>query len=155
MTHAFHVDADPVKRWGRKASTQWDAISDDEHGRALQRGGHRARNAGNRRVKRWSGELQDTSLVTTTKRGPSHEVQVLWPAKQAHWVERGRRAFSAPEGRMLRWETRTGEVVFAKSVKAAPAQWFARRGLQDARTGIRQEVADGTRRAIRRFEALG
>ena len=154
MTDTFHVDAEPVKRWGRKAA-QWGPISNDEYGRALQRGGHRARAAGNRRIWRWSGELQDTSFVTTTQRGPSHEVEVVWPAKQAHWVERGRKGFSAkkPGGR-LRWVDRSGKVIYAKSVGPAPAQWFARRGLQDAQPVIRQEIAEGTRRAIRRWEAL-
>lgn len=150
---AFHVDAEPVRRWGRKAA-QWPAISDDEHGRALQRGGHRARNAGNRRIRRWHGDLQDTSTVKTTQRGPNHEVEVLWPAKHAGWVERGRAGFSAKPGKRLRWVTRSGEVVFATKVGPAPAQWFARQGLAEAKPGIRQEIAEGTRRAIRRWEAL-
>jgi hypothetical protein len=50
------------------------------------------------------------------------EIEATTP--QALWTEEGRRAFSAAPGKVLRFEV-GGEVVFAHSVKAAPARpWF-------------------------------
>ena len=154
MTDTFQVDATELTRWGRKAATQWAAIARDEYGRGLQRAGHRVRNAGNRRINRWHGELQDTSTVTTTASGETYTTVVAWPAKHARWVDQGRGPIEAAPGRMLRFETRSGEVIYRKRVGPARAQRFSTLGLAEAKPGIRQELDEATRRAVRRFEAL-
>lgn len=150
MSDTFHVDATEVVRWGRKASAEWAPISRDEFRRGLHRAGHRVRNAGNRRINRWSGELQDTSYVKTD----ALTSRIVWPAKHAVYVDQGRGPIEAGPGRMLRFQLRSGQVLFRKRVGPARAQRFAAGGLRDARPGIRAELDEASRRAVRRFEAL-
>ena len=150
---SFDVDTTQITRFANKAKGQAQRILQEELKSGFQRAGNRLKIAANKHINRWTGELQDTATVTTTQSGLVTQTTVGWPARHARWVEEGRGPIEAPPGKVLRFETRSGEVIYRKRVGPAAAQRFTKKGLADAQAGIRSDIQDAARQFVRRFEA--
>jgi hypothetical protein len=150
---SFDVDTRAITKWAAKAKGQAPRMLAEELKSGFHRAGHRLRIAANKHINRWTGELEGSATVTTTQSGTTTETVVAWTAPYAKWVDQGRGPIEARPGSVLRFETRSGEVVFTKRVGPAPAQRFAAKGLADARAGIRSDIQDAARQFVRRFEA--
>lgn len=156
----FAMDVREVRKLARKMGQDAERAFLDEMKLSFGRAITVARREANRLIKGGeSSNLARSSAQEVRIYGIDIEAKANWDAARspegfpyAAAVDRGRKAFGPVRAKALRFEV-GGQVVFAKWVRAAPAQNFTGRGLRAAGPRIVGEVNAGIARWADRMAA--
>lgn len=83
-----------------------------------------------------TGKLADSNVTSVRQSGQSVTGTVRNTAPHARWVDGGRGPVFPRARKVLRWVSRSGEVVFAQMARAFPGHHFMRKGLERSRQQI-------------------
>ena len=157
---SFWIDTRDVRRIARKWGQPAERMLLDELVVSFGRAITAARREANRLIKGGEGSnLARASVQKVTVSGSDVTAEANWDAARspegfpyAAAVDRGRKAFGPKTAKALRFGV-NGETVFAKWVKAAPAQNFTGKGLERSRARVVGEVNAGIARWADRMAA--